>query len=102
MLDGDWSSDVCSSDLAVEIEARVIGVSAMMRTTALNIKKLRAELDRRDLSGRLQLAVGGAVFLVCSDLDKEVGGDGTARTAIDAPALFDRLWKASLEKESLT
>jgi hypothetical protein len=71
----------------------------MMRTTAHNIKQLRNELDSRKLTGRIQLAVGGAVFLVCPGLDLEVGGDGTTRTAIDAPALFQRLWDASLLAE---
>lgn len=98
----DLGNDVPAAefvDKAVEIGARVIGVSAMMRTTALNIKQLRAELDSRGLSDRIKLAVGGAVFLVCPGFDQEVGGDGTTRTAIDAPALFERLWNASLIKE---
>ncbi len=99
----DLGNDVLAEefvDKAVEIGARVIGVSAMMRTTAHNIKQLRAELDRRELTGRIQLAVGGAVFLVCPGLDLEVGGDGTTRTAIDAPVLFQRLWDASLLVEN--
>lgn len=101
----DLGNDVPAAefvDKAVEIGARVIGVSAMMRTTALNIQKLRSELDRRDLSGRIQLAVGGAVFMVCPGLDQEIGGDGTTRTAIDAPVLFERLWNFSLMNESKT
>ncbi len=96
----DLGNDVLAEafvDKAVEVEARVIGVSAMMRTTAMNMKGLRRELDRRELSGQIQLAVGGAVFLVCSDLVDEVGGDGTARSAMEAPLLFERLWNQSLE-----
>ena len=99
----DLGNDVLAEefvDKAVEIGARIIGVSAMMRTTAHNIRKLREELDRRELTGRIQLAVGGAVFLVCPGLDLEVGGDGTTRTAIDAPVLFQRLWNASLLAEA--
>lgn len=98
----DLGNDVPATefvDKAVAVGARVIGVSAMMLTTALNIKQLRVELDKRGLSGRIQLAVGGAVFLVRPDLDREVGGDGTARTALEATALFGRLWQASTEKE---
>lgn len=86
-------------DKAVEVGARVIGVSAMMRTTAENIRKLRDELDSRGLSGRIKLAVGGAVFMVLHEFDKEVGGDGFTRTAIDASALFEQLWNDSLEEE---
>ena len=99
----DLGNDVPASefvDKAVEVGARVIGVSAMMLTTAHNISQLRAELDSRGLSGRIQLAVGGAVFLVRPGLDQEVGGDGTARTALEATALFNRLWEASLKNEA--
>lgn len=98
----DLGNDVPAAefvDKAVEVGARVIGVSAMMLTTAHNIKQLRSELDRRGLSGHIQLAVGGAVFLVRPGLDLEVGGDGTARTALEAIALFNRLWDVSIRKE---
>ena len=80
-------------DKALEVGARVIGVSAMMLTTARNIRRLREAIDRRQLTGRLQLAVGGAVFKVCPGLDKEVGGDGTAGSALAASALFTELWR---------
>lgn len=86
-------------DMALKTHARVIGVSAMMTTTARNIKKLREEIDRRKLTGKIQLAVGGAVFRVCPGLVAEVGGDGTASNALEAPALFKRLWKKSMQKE---
>jgi methanogenic corrinoid protein MtbC1 len=98
----DLGNDVAAVDFvdkAVEVGARVIGVSAMMLTTAHNIKQLRLELDKRGLSGRIQLAVGGAVFLVRPGLDLEVGGDGTARTALEATKLFSRLWEESLRRE---
>jgi len=85
---------------ALEVGARVIGVSAMMLTTARNIRRLREEIDRRGLTGRLQLAVGGAVFKVCPGLDQEVGGDGTAGGAFGAPALFAELWRRSVELEA--
>ena len=99
----DLGNDVPAAyfvDKAVEMGARVIGVSTMMRTTARNIPQVRSELTRRGLDGHIQLAVGGAVFMVCPGLDQEVGGDGTTRTAIDAPVLFQRLWDASLKKEA--
>lgn len=78
-------------DVALEEGASVIGVSAMMLTNARNILKIREELDARCLSGRIALAVGGAVFALRPGLVAEVGGDGTALSAVDAPALFDRL-----------
>jgi methanogenic corrinoid protein MtbC1 len=86
-------------DKAEEVGARVIGVSAMMLTTARNIRRVREEVDRRGLTGRLQLAVGGAVFLVMPGLVDDVGGDGTAANAIEAVQLFDRLWADSMVGE---
>jgi methylmalonyl-CoA mutase cobalamin-binding domain/chain len=79
-------------DAAVENGAKIIGVSAMMYATAINIKKVREELDKRGLSGKIQLAVGGAVFIMRPELVEMVGGDGTAQTAATASSLFDELW----------
>jgi methanogenic corrinoid protein MtbC1 len=63
----------------------------MMQTTALNIRKLRALIDTRGLKGRLQLAVGGAVFNWRPDLVAEVGADGTAQNAAGVDELFKKL-----------
>jgi methanogenic corrinoid protein MtbC1 len=98
----DLGNDVSPAafvDAAVEHGARVIGVSAMMLTTAENIRAVRAELDARGLSGRIRMAVGGAVFKLRPELVREVGGDGTAASAIQAPALFERLWAGEPEGE---
>ena len=84
-------------DTAVEVGAKVIGVSAMTYTNARNIVHLREEIDGRNLRDRMQLAVGGAVFVLRPGLVKEVGGDGTAVNGIVAPQLFDELWKQAVE-----
>lgn len=97
----DLGNDVVPGDFvaaAVANGARVIGVSAMMLTTAENIRSLRAEIDAQGLRGKVRLAVGGAVFKLRPQLVDEVGGDGTAASAIQAPALFDRLWAESMEE----
>jgi methanogenic corrinoid protein MtbC1 len=99
----DLGNDVPATafvDKALEVGARVIGVSAMMMTTARNIRRVRDEIDSRGLTGRIQLAVGGAVFRVCPGLVEEVGGDGTAANALATPGLFDRLWEQSIGKEA--
>ncbi len=96
----DLGNDVQAVDFvnaAEANEAAVIGVSAMMLTTAENIRRVREELDRRKLSGRIKLAVGGAVFRIRPELVAEVGGDGTVASAVDAPRLMaeltgDRKW----------
>jgi methanogenic corrinoid protein MtbC1 len=99
----DLGNDVPAAlfvEKALEVGARVIGVSAMMMTTARNVRKVRDEIDRRGLTGRVQLAVGGAVFRVCPGLAEEVGGDGTVPDALGAAGLFDRLWEESVRKET--
>jgi len=78
-------------DKAIENNADIIAVSAMMFTTAKNIAKVRTELDKHSLSSKIKLAVGGAVFKLRPQLVTELGADGTADTAIEAPDLFDRL-----------
>ncbi len=94
----DLGNDVPAAafvDKAVEVGARVIGVSAMMMSTARNIKAVREEISRRGLTGRIMLAVGGAVFRITPGLAEEVGADGTATSALDADGLFSRLWEQS-------
>lgn len=78
-------------DVAVKNGAKVIGVSAMMLTTAENIVAIRQEIDRRGYAGKIKLAVGGAVFRIRPELVKEVGGDGTAANAVDVPRLMRQL-----------
>ncbi len=80
-------------DRAVAAGAKVIGASAMMYVNAINIKNLRNEIDRRSLAGKIQLAVGGAIFVLRPELVAEVGGDGTAKNALAAPALMEQLWQ---------
>jgi methanogenic corrinoid protein MtbC1 len=80
-------------DKAEETGARVIGASAMMYSTAKNVARLREEIDRRGRTGRIQLAVGGAVFKLRPELVEAFGGDGTAASAVEASALFERLWQ---------
>lgn len=99
----DLGNDVSAAkfvDKAQEVGARVIGVSAMMLTTAIHIKKVREEIDRRGLTGLIQLAVGGSIFRVCPGLAEEVGADGTASNALGAAELFIRLGELSLNKET--
>lgn len=100
----DLGNDVPAEEFlekALEVKARVIGASAMMQTTALNIRKLRELIDRRGLRGRLKLAVGGAVFNWRPELVREVGGDGTAQNAVGTDQLFTRLQAEAIEAGDL-
>ena len=90
----DLGNDVLAGRLVDEAErvgAKVVGVSAMMLTNARNICRIREELIRRGLADSIKLAVGGAVFVMRPELVHEVGGDGSAPTAMEAPALFESL-----------
>ncbi len=84
-------------DAAIEHQASIIGVSAMMYTTAKNITHVRHEIDKRGLNGKIKLAVGGAVFKSVPGLVTEVGGDGTAANAVDVPVLFSRLYQETVK-----
>lgn len=98
----DLGNDILAEDFveeAIKNNARIIGVSAMMFTTAKNIIKVRQVLDSRKLTGKIQLAVGGAIFKLRPGLVEELGGNGTVGNAIYAPELFDQLWKKSLNHE---
>ena len=97
----DLGNDVRAEEFlekAIEVKACVIGASAMMQTTALNIRKLRDLIDAKGLAGSLKLAVGGAVFNWRPDLLAVVRGDGTAHNAVGADELFIRL-QADAKKE---
>lgn len=90
----DLGNDVTADEFveqAIANNAGIIAASAMMYTTALNIKKIRKILDDRGLSGKIKLAVGGAVFNGRPDLVSEVGGDGSAVNAFESLELMDRL-----------
>lgn len=82
---------------ALEVNASIIGASAMMQTTALNIRKLRGLIDSKGLTDSIKLAVGGAVFNWRPDLVAEVGGDGTAHNAVGVDELCLRLQAAALK-----
>jgi methylmalonyl-CoA mutase cobalamin-binding domain/chain len=94
----DLGNDVPAEEfvsVAVKEKVRVIGTSAMMFTTAANIAGVREVLDKKNLSGKIMLAAGGAVFNLKQNLLSEVGGDGTCTTAMKAPELFASLYDSS-------
>jgi methylmalonyl-CoA mutase cobalamin-binding domain/chain len=84
-------------DEAEETGAKVIGVSAMMHTTARNVARVREEIDRRGRTGRIQLAVGGAVFRLRPELVADFGADGSTPSAVGASDLFLDLWRRAAE-----
>jgi methanogenic corrinoid protein MtbC1 len=80
----DLGNDVPATafvDAAEQHAARFIGASAMMHSTALNIARVRDELERRSLAGRHILVAGGAVFNWRPELVAQVGAVATAPNA---------------------
>lgn len=90
----DLGNDVLAEefvDMAAQLNADVIGASAMMYSNAKNMVKIRDELDARKLSGKIKFAVGGAIFNLRPKLVNEINADGTAPNAFAAVDLFNKL-----------
>jgi len=81
-------------EAALEHDAQVIAVSAMMVHTATSEQGARAVrriLDERGLSNRIKLVVGGAPYRFDNELYKVVGGDGWAADGITAGRIIIHL-----------
>ncbi len=90
----DMGNDVPAKefvDKAVEVNASIIGASAMMYTNAVNMIKIRDELTARNLSGKIKFVAGGSIFNLRPGLVDEVKADGTAKNALEAVSLFKEL-----------
>ncbi|NJN95850.1 MAG: hypothetical protein HC875_17960 [Anaerolineales bacterium] len=74
---------------AVEVEADIIAVSALLTTTMVKQKALIGELEARDLHSRLKVMIGGAP--VTPAWAESIGADGYSEDAISAVALAKRL-----------
>lgn len=74
-------------DAAVEQDAQVIAVSAMMVHSATGEngpRKIRQLLQERGLESRIRLVVGGAPYRFDNELYKTVGADGWAADGVNA------------------
>jgi trimethylamine corrinoid protein len=83
-------------DEAVQKEAKVIGISAMMVHTATGesgSKKVRKILQDRGLEGRIKIVVGGAPYRFDSNMYKLAGADAWAADGINAAKVIIDLIK---------
>ncbi|MFX1344495.1 MAG: B12-binding domain-containing protein [Promethearchaeota archaeon] len=78
-------------DFAIEKEADVIGVSALLTTTMFGQKKIIEILKERNLLQKFKVILGGAP--VTSSWVNECNADGFAENAIDAVKLVKSLLK---------
>lgn len=72
---------------AVENDAQIIGLSALMTTTMMRMKDVVDEVKRKKL--KVKVIIGGAV--VSSNFADEIGADGYSKDANEAVKLVDRL-----------
>ncbi len=74
---------------AKEIDADIVGISALLTTTMAGQKAVIEALDRGGLRPRVKAIIGGAA--VTPKWAAEIGADGYSRNAIDALELAKRL-----------
>ncbi len=72
-------------DKAIEVDADIIGCSALLTTSAPYLRDLIATLDARSQRDRFKVMVGGAS--VTPELADAIGSDGTAPDAVRAVKL---------------
>jgi trimethylamine corrinoid protein len=88
----DLGADVPVStfiDKAIEVEAQIICISALLTTTMVGQKKLINDLKEKELRDRFKILIGGAP--VSKKWVEEIGADGTAENAIGAVKLARKL-----------
>ncbi|KAA9300289.1 MULTISPECIES: B12-binding domain-containing protein [Aerococcus] len=76
-------------DRALEEEAELIGLSALMTTTMTGMKTLIERLEERGIRDRFKVMIGGGA--VSQYYCDEIGADGYSEDAIEAVALAKRL-----------
>lgn len=74
---------------AIEIDAQIIGMSALLTTTMVRQREVIEELDKEGLRPRIKVMVGGAP--ITKDWADKIKADGTAEDAVGAVQLAKRL-----------
>ena len=77
-----------------EINADIVGASALLTTTMLQQKKLIDAIEEAGLRDKVKVMIGGAP--VTESFAREIGADGYAEDAISAVGLAYRLMDAPL------
>ncbi|MGC9780044.1 MAG: corrinoid protein [Candidatus Heimdallarchaeota archaeon] len=88
----DLGADVSVNDFiekALEVDAHIICISALLTTTMIGQRKLIEELKERNIRDRFKVLLGGAP--VTKQWVQDVGADGTAENAVSATKLAKKL-----------
>ena len=88
----DLGADVPAEKIietAIEKNAAVIGVSALLTTTMFGQKKIIEILEEKGIRGKFKVIIGGAP--VNQSWNDECGADGFAGSAIEAVKLVKEL-----------
>jgi corrinoid protein of di/trimethylamine methyltransferase len=72
-------------DRTQELEPEIIGISALMTNTMINIPRVIEDLKRLGMRDRVKIMVGGAPVL--PDWAEEIGADGCGQNAKEAVAM---------------
>ena len=78
-------------DKALEVNAKMIGSSALLTTTAPNQKGIETNLSDRKLKGKIRTIIGGAA--TSSDWAKEIGADFYASTATEGVNIIKKFFE---------
>jgi len=98
----DLGVDVSGEKFAAktqELNADIVGVSALLTTTMRNQRTVIETLDKSGLRARVQVMVGGAP--VTRRWAEEIGADGYAKDAMSAVALARELMQRKIAAVSL-
>lgn len=94
----DLGVDVSGEKFAAkvrELDADIVGVSALLTTTMRNQKTVVEALEKQGLRSRVKIMVGGAP--VTRRWAEEIGADGYAKDAMSAVALAQELMQQKLQ-----
>ena len=94
----DLGVDVSGEKFAVkvrELNADIVGVSALLTTTMRNQKTVVEALEKSGLRSQVKIMVGGAP--VTRRWAEEIGADGYAKDAMSAVALAQELMQQKLQ-----
>jgi len=80
-------------DAVAEFQPQVLGLSALLTTTMVEMREVIKALDNRQLRGRCKIMVGGAA--VTKEYAKQIGADGFAGSAHETVALVKQLVSAA-------